>query len=370
MPEGPKKKGEKTMRVLAVGWIALVLGEKAVRKEIRELSASEFDAYVNAVMAWKNDVVEDNPMANLATFVAYHASATLNETYDQAHYGPHFLPLHSELMLMFERAIQHYDPTVAAHYFDWTHDPFGPFQTMFANGSQTQDNFYQVTRGTYANFTVPRVRDVVGYLEGDWWDPNPDAFLRQANYTLQWPYVGRKVGSLGSTGNMSEFMECQAAEDFHEFWCCVFYAPPFRDDCSSTDKMTESNLHGEVHGWISGAFTVGETLAALDGANLAISPTDPLFFLHHSQVERMYHMWYQNVGVNLMTDDDPCGGFDTDNVPVGHELHTPFHPHLTYLQTTTGSFDTPADVCRLLYTNAPYEYQQPAWFSNDKVAVL
>jgi tyrosinase len=39
-------------------------------------------------------------------------------------------------------------------------------------------------------------------------------------------------------------------------------------------------FHNEVHGWVGGAM-----------GSIMVSPADPLFWMHHAQVDRLWSMW-------------------------------------------------------------------------------
>jgi len=44
-------------------------------------------------------------------------------------------------------------------------------------------------------------------------------------------------------------------------------------------------FHNEVHGWVGGAM-----------GSIMVSPADPLFWMHHSQVDRLWSMWQSVAG--------------------------------------------------------------------------
>lgn len=49
------------------------------------------------------------------------------------------------------------------------------------------------------------------------------------------------------------------------------------------------------------------------------SPNDPVFFLHHAQVDRLWATWMQDRG--------PAGGYVTAaDVPVGYRIDDPMQP--------------------------------------------
>ena len=44
-------------------------------------------------------------------------------------------------------------------------------------------------------------------------------------------------------------------------------------------------FHNEVHGWVGGAM-----------GSILVSPADPLFWMHHAQIDRLWSMWQAVAG--------------------------------------------------------------------------
>ncbi|MFM8251366.1 MAG: tyrosinase family protein [Planctomycetota bacterium] len=45
--------------------------------------------------------------------------------------------------------------------------------------------------------------------------------------------------------------------------------------------MASTSMHNDVHNWIGGDMRTGA------------SPNDPVFFLHHANIDRMWHAWQE-----------------------------------------------------------------------------
>ena len=62
-------------------------------------------------------------------------------------------------------------------------------------------------------------------------------------------------------------------------------------------RAVHTNLpaHNQVHAWVGGIMN-----------NTSYSPTDPIFWLHHAEVDRLWHIWQkQNPGLNpVLTGND------------------------------------------------------------------
>jgi tyrosinase len=62
-----------------------------------------------------------------------------------------------------------------------------------------------------------------------------------------------------------------------------------------TDFTTQVEfIHNDVHGWVGGTMSL-----------ITTSPADPLFWLHHAQVDRLWSQWQakaSNAGKNPVLD--------------------------------------------------------------------
>jgi len=344
-----------------------------VRKEIRSLTKDELDRYFNAIRQWHDgEVPEDvSSIPNYATFVALHATSAAyyddEGVVDRMHSGGHFLPMHGALMLEFEKSIRYYDPTVAAHYWDWTSDPAGIFKEDYVGEFDDQDG--TITNGYLKDWPVTKIKQVPddksAYLR---WLSGSDAtvppfgsdvalppfpplpmdpeFPLRSWFTKPNPSstVGRLVGVIPGTqpGTKDEVLTCVAKPSFKEHWCCVFFDDP--EKCYPGNK-SESTLHGQVHGWSGG----DKLSFNFDGADVYTSPNDPVWFLHHSQVERIHQAWQYNVGAGIATSDDPCGKYDVPNFTQVrlHGLHESFYPQFS------STIYSPAEMCLKFYRGDP-----------------
>jgi hypothetical protein len=74
-----------------------------------------------------------------------------------------------------------------------------------------------------------------------------------------------------------------SATDLREALAMATY-PQFQDAVESGTGLTSSNqMHNGMHGWIGGFF--GQM------SNPAVSPFDPIFYLHHCNIDRLWAMW-------------------------------------------------------------------------------
>lgn len=169
-------------------------------------------------------------------------NATLhnNNFYNGIHWGPAFLPWHRDFLLKFEQALQAIEPTVTLPYWDWTRSDSrdldsGLWKTFFG-GRNNKDG--QFDHWTYTRrLTDPPLSES---------DPLPQLTdiiteLQATTFTEYRTMEGRNEGRLGS--------------------------------------------HVPGHTWTGG------TIDTMAGGN---SPLDPLFYLHHCNLDRLWAIWQQN----------------------------------------------------------------------------
>ena len=116
------------LTVLAAIGLSLALASPAPaalvgRKDAKDLSAAEKQAFVGAVLALKHTDApgRSDGMSIYDAFVSLHAHA-FDKSRDPAHGGAAFLPWHRALLHAFEQQLQLVsgDETIAIPYWDWT----------------------------------------------------------------------------------------------------------------------------------------------------------------------------------------------------------------------------------------------------------
>lgn len=58
-------------------------------------------------------------------------------------------------------------------------------------------------------------------------------------------------------------------------------------------EFTGPNLHSRPHVWVGGVM-----------ANVLISPIDPIFYLHHSMIDKIWQQWSENGNPSLFSDNN------------------------------------------------------------------
>jgi tyrosinase len=251
-----------------------------IRKNQANLTAAERAAFVAAVKTLKANGVYD-------TFVAQHRAAFMASPNDPAHNGPAFLPWHREYLRRFERTLESLDPSVSLPYWDWTVDnslasSLWDVGFMGGNGDGAGG---RVTTGPFA------------YATGTWTltvlDPGETA-----------PFLTRALGDMGA-------LPTQPAVD-SALDVVPYDAAPWNFASSgntSFRRRLEVSIHNSGHMWVGGS------MMAMS------SPNDPVFWLHHCNIDRLWAQWQRNHPEEAYL--PPSG---TPGVVVGHALDDPMPP--------------------------------------------
>ncbi|NER51776.1 MAG: tyrosinase family protein, partial [Symploca sp. SIO1A3] len=300
------------------------------RKSASTLTDLEIDKFINAVTTLKKTPTKDRNgnFTNIYDqFVAIHPAVSRLQgfaTVDGAHGNAAFLPWHREYIHRFEQALQTVDPDVWLPYWDWT-DHVGSEFVLF------QDNFIGPNGGS-------------GGIGGG--DVESGHFsLAQGGWRID-----DRLGPLSPSGalvrNLREFSELATQSDV-DFALNQDSYNLFRPALESGN-----NLHNWGHVWTGG--NMGNFF----------SPNDPLFWLHHANVDRIWAEWQADGNA----DDYPSSG-----QPDGHNLNDNMWPWDGGASSTTRGEDiatllptfdlddlvTPADVLDTLSRGYTY-FVEPA----------
>ncbi len=247
-----------------------------VRKSIYSLSPDEVNRLVNAINTMRAD-------GEYQDFVNRHIQSMMTETppndpttdRNVAHRGPAFLPWHRAFIYEFEERLRAIDPSVTLPYWPFEQETPGTLPRVFSaayfgsDGNPAQND--RVTDGPFASWGIirriardpetgqtrlPGTTDVTSLMQNTLYDsPNYDE--RSAGFVTQ---------AEGWIGNNSPW-----------------------------------GFHNWVHGYIGG------DMGTMDSAN------DPIFFLVHANVDRLWWQWEQQNGI---TNFQPVTGG-----PTGHNLN-------------------------------------------------
>jgi tyrosinase len=256
-----------------------------VRKNLVNLTPLERKAFIDAVLALKEHSRYDQ-------YIEWHHHAMMCATplpnenphwrfRNAAHRGPAFLPFHRDYILCFERDLQAIDPTITLPYWDWTADAnladpaTAPIWSEdFMGGTGSPDNDFEVKNGPFAHdagqwnipveFEGPKLRRGLGQFK----DP-----------------FGILIDTLPSDADL-KFLWEEVIYDA-PLWAGSPFIPGFRNRIEgwvtrSADHRVRSEgvqLHNRVHVWVGGTMS------------RPVSPGDPVFFLHHCFVDKLWAEW-------------------------------------------------------------------------------
>lgn len=236
-----------------------------VRKNANNLWPAERDRFLKAFAK-----LNDRGQGKFADFRAMHVSASD----PQAHRGPHFLPWHRAYLLDLERELQAIDPSVSLHYWRWDEPAPNLFKRSFI-GVSGPGGLVEFTAGhplsTWTTDGVLGIRRT----------PQFDAATSRASFVWD-----------GATLMPRSQAETLALGDVY---------PDF--------ASMEGNPHGWAHvsfaGWISSIPTAAK---------------DPLFFMLHANVDRLWALWQWTFGRSDPDELDTYTGQEIDGRRLGDTL--------------------------------------------------
>ena len=257
----------------------------AIRKDANTLSAAERTEFVGAVLALKASGIYDQ-------FVLRHANAVMTAI----HRCPAFLPWHRRFIWDFERELQRVSGNTALGlpYWNW---PQGDASASMWNadllGGSGSGTTQVVTEGPFREGQW-RIVNSSGVAVG----PLTRAFGRES-----W------ARTLPTQGEIDQVLQVTPYDTFP--WTANS-DPSLRNQI---EGFIGPNLHNRGHGWVGGSMLP------------MTSPNDPIFFLHHCMVDKLWYEWqlrfpnqgYQptNGGTFGQNLNDPMN--NTPQGPIGNQ---------------------------------------------------
>ena len=329
-----------TAVVASITVVISLLGTSAiaatvVRKNVVDLTPQEKTDFVDAVKAIKNIIPEGSNIGIYDQFAAIHlgAMAMMSEDstgpaamIDAAHNHAGFLPWHREFLNRFEQALQSVNPNVTIPYWDWT-DPKAIdviFQPDFLGTNGSGVKIEIPGSGTFEGGPVKSGN----FSEASGWVLNSDLnFDSSTDKTFGSSLLRflRVPPTDAYPIPQKDVDQAFALNDYNLF------RPALEGFISVTpDGKINSGgpfLHNYIHGLV-GAVKVGEINPVTGIPNIQplgtmtsipSSPLDPVFWLHHANVDRLWAEWQEN------------GHSGSDFYPdlgqeFGHNLNDPMWP--------------------------------------------
>jgi tyrosinase len=228
---------------------------------------------------------------HIAAFTMLSSTGEAADGTNMPHKGPMFLPWHRELLLRLEHELRSAsgDPGFALPYFDWTSDPSAIFSTadIGDQGNCLAGNVsgYIVDQGFAANIFTDVARGSVTSTRSVVCGPKP---LTRGAGCIAPPYnvlpTSTEVAAATtiSTYDVAPYdTSVDQTQSFRDYVEGFTNATPADPLCS----VGGCDMHGRVHLWVGGAMSSGGG-----------TPNDPIFFLHHANVDRLWAMWQDKYG--------------------------------------------------------------------------
>ena len=283
-----------------------------LRKDVKDLTPAEKAEFVAAVLASKQARSPWNSrISYYDQFVAWHRQAfRCSIAWEQgrnwagaAHNSPTFLPWHRQFLDLFEKMLREVsgNPRLALPYWDWT-DPESTaavFADDFMGGNGDPDQSYAVTTGPFR--------------KGEWEITIQDPRAITRGLTKPKPFLVRNFGAYRNRGiALPTEQEVLSTLDVHGYDHRPFNAQaPIEDSfrnalegwrkvkravCEdgwvrqSANPRIGSSMHNAVHVYVGGVWNQGRK-TTMGTMVYATSPNDPVFFVHHANVDRIWAAW-------------------------------------------------------------------------------
>ncbi|KAF9457315.1 hypothetical protein BDZ94DRAFT_1314333 [Collybia nuda] len=281
-----------------------------VRKEWRNLSNPEKSAYLNAVKCLQSKPaitptsVAPGVVSRFEDLIVTHIQQTFS-----IHFVGHFLPWHRYMVAVYEKALRDECGLTTAHpYWDWTLDADTP--TSFIQSPVFDSTYGFGGNGPYVASPPgsPPGFEVPGRTGGGCVADGPFSTM---------------VVRMGPADDMSGNPRCLHRDFSPAFASQFLNAAITADTISKSDYghfmravEGETNFeHSGIHG--GGHYGVGGTLGEI--GDLYNSPSDPLFYMHHANLDRVWWSWQKkNLAARLTDISGPINILDYDNALGGN----------------------------------------------------
>ncbi len=269
------------------------------RKNVRSLVTHEMSNYSRGVHALGKIYVKDfikkyseyswlkngtQKFSDLSNFTVYHALVLQHcEVFDKkyewppssgngtslAHEGPAFLPWHRAYLMFFEKLLGIVlKQNFALPYWNWGQDEPDPlssviWQNNFLGGNGDNSGIVRTGPFRKGNWTTITKEGIKGDLNRSFGE-SPFArelpTLAEIGWVLDLPYFDEPP--------YCNLPDCKQFRNYLEGWV-------------SPSPSDYTFMHNRVHMWVGGNMESGT------------SPNDPVFWLHHCFVDKLWDIWMQ-----------------------------------------------------------------------------
>ncbi len=307
----------------------------AIRKSVTTLTSSEKTAFVVALNTLQSSYPDSSTLSLYEQFVVQHIltmgfrqslGATGPARGNPAHSYPAFLPWHRQFLLDFEQALQAIDPDVTLPYWDWT-DPDAlnvMLQDDFLGPTGAGTTVEVVDRGSFEGGAV-----TTGTFGS--WQLNEALHFDSLTLEPLGPHLLRFVGipPFDAYPLAQSDLDILFNTDNYEVFNALIEGALVPDKQNPDEAYVlgwarHAFAHSVIGGsqidwadWQQGVAHQLDVLGTMD--SIPSSPYDPIFWLHHANVDRLWAQW-QDQGHTGST------FYPAENKPFGHNLTDPMWP--------------------------------------------
>ena len=280
------------------------------RKNVKNLTPDEKTRFVNAFLTlMSNDsVLHPGMQSRYDDFVETHLLAMhdmdtgMMRPESWGHGGSVFLPWHRELLYQLEQLLQDVDDTVTIPYWDWTRaraagDAGYPFTHGFLGVDGTDGNDDRVEREAGAPSPYPYAFDPENWSTSiEVFDPSDTLNFFQRAFGEYFDAPALPSNDTVETGVSTTFRNAISS--------AISY---------TTHRARCEDLHNLVHRYCGGNML------------RMTSPNDPIFFLHHANIDRMWSIWQKKVapGTSLYVQSSASAGHKLNDAMIYNEAGDP-----------------------------------------------
>lgn len=298
-----------------------------VRSNVMDIGSSARDELVEAILFLKQLQSPFEPSLSFYDqLVRFHqltvVNARLSIGYSISHQCPAFLPWHRKILMLFENAVRiHIREDFALPYWDWTDE--SSLDVVFSDDFMgpyigDSDDNYSLSTSAFAkeSFSINLTASQLS-SDGD------------STSNCPFPYItrGPKSVDLPTAEEVEALLEVS-----------TYDSPPF-DLTADIDTsfrnyllgISPLQLHSVPHVWLGGQWDSDISNGSFDGTEsstfvgtmsaLDCSPNDPVFWIHHCNVDRIWAAWEARYGASY----EPISGWNQ-----GWNLNDELLPYLRY----------------------------------------
>lgn len=291
-------------------------GSITTRKNQKDMTDAEITNFVNAMLKVKKDGDYDKLVYLHQYCYGFNrpSGSPGNKTINWAHNNSGFLSWHRKFLSLLENLLQKADPSVYIPYWDWYNNG-KLFSNSFMGGKGDPTKQSEVQDGRFAGST------------GNW-----KCVALSTTHSFEGQNLKRENAASGLTKDgVTNTLNPVKTQPYDQF------------------RSTLEILHGGVHVHIGGHMTTD------------YSPDDPLFFLHHCNIDRLWSAWQKNnPGKPFYT---PSKGTSSGIPGINDDIH-PWdglsYPFESEISGMTAGKVTPEDL--LDSTKLGYDYDDLSFF--------